>query len=249
MTSISIRHYPFHKILIKVIVIFLAHHLSMLLHEWTHGTFAWIFGYKTNPFAIYYGDWTLLDAWELVDYKAILAKGKGWIVAIIGISPIIVGATLYLIGIKVLSIPKIKNIKLLWYFLFWFTLSNLGQVLDYVPVRTFTNYSNGLLDGDIGHFLQGLHLSPWVIFFPGTIFVIIAIWEFFKVEVPQLYAVMEISSFHRKWYLLVVLLYLFAWYGASGFHSSAISKDFSRLSILMIPILFTICNPARNWVK
>lgn len=170
-------------------------------------------------------------------------------VSIIAISPIILSAILYLIGIKALASKQIQSKKTLWYFLFWFTLSNLGQVLDYIPIRTFTNYKDGLLNGDIGHFIQGLNLSPWLVFSPGILFVLFGIWKFFKFTVPQLYVVMEISETQRSRYLLLVLVYLFSWYGAAGFQSSLISKSFSCVSILLIPILFKMCNPSRDWVK
>ncbi|WP_126720610.1 hypothetical protein [Lucifera butyrica] len=233
-----------------IITIFLAHHLSMLLHEWTHSTIAWIYGYKASPFDIYYGDWTLLSAWELIDYKSILAEGKGKIVSIIAISPIILGGILYLLGVMLLSKRQIKNNKILWYFLFWFTLSNLGQVLDYIPIRTFTAYHDGLLRGDIGHFIQGLNLSPWIVFIPGTLFVVMGVWEVLKFEVSRAYVVMGVSDLRtRKRLLFLVLAYLFFWYGSSGFHVSFISDVFSCISILAVPVLFYYYNPAREGLE
>lgn len=236
--NISFLYLP----IITVFFIFLAHHSSMLLHEWTHGMFAWIFGYKKNPFDIYYGDWTLLNAWESIDYKAILGEGRGWIISIIAISPIILGGILYLAGILLLSVRKIQSKKILWYFLFWFTLSNLGQVFDYIPGRTFTQYQDGLLRGDIGHFIQGINLSPWIVFLPGISFVVIGIIIFLIIEVPQLCVIMKISSSRRKKYLMVVLIYFFSWYGMAGFQYSFLSNIFCCLSILMVPIIFVIFN-------
>lgn len=239
------------RVSITIVIVFLAHHLSLLLHEWTHGTVAWIYGYKASPFNIYYGDWTLLSSWELIDYKAILAEGNGEIVSLIAISPIILGGILYLFGIMLLSKRQIMKNRILWYFLFWFTLSNFGQVLDYIPVRTFTPlYHDGLLRGDIGHFIQGMNLSPWVVFIPGMIFVIIGVWEILKIEVPRAYAVMEVSDLRsRERLLFLVLGYLFFWYGSSGLHVSLVSTVFSCISILMVPVLFYYSNPNRDWVK
>jgi hypothetical protein len=221
----------------------------MLLHEWTHGVFAWLFGYKKNPFNIYYGDWTLLKAWELIDYKTILQEGKGWVMSVIAISPIALGIFLYLFGIIILSIKRIRNRKILWYFLFWFTLSNFGQVFDYIPSRTFVGYQDGLLRGDIGHFLQGLNISPWIIFIPGMMFIILGILEIFVYEVPKLYVVMNIPTSKRKNYLFIILIYLFCWYGMAGFQYSFLSKIICGFTQLMLPVIFILCHPMKNRVK
>ena len=223
--------------------------MSLLFHEWTHGTFAWIFGYKKSPFDIYYGNWTLLNAWELIDYKAILIIDKGWVVSIIAISPIILSSLLYLIGILLLSINQLQKKRIVWCFLFWFTLSNLGQVYDYIPIRIFTEYQDGLLRGDIGHFIQGISLSPWIVFFPGILFVIVGITIFLRNEVPRFYVIMGISNSNQRKILFLVLTYLWGWYGMTGIQYSSFSNVLCCISLLMVPILLVICDPMRNWVK
>jgi len=39
-------------ILIVFLLILLSHHLMVLIHEWTHGTVAWLAGIKASPFDI-----------------------------------------------------------------------------------------------------------------------------------------------------------------------------------------------------
>lgn len=73
------------------LLIFIAHHATVYLHEWTHGTIAWLAGYKKSPFGIHYGvQWiTLLDIDEAVPYPAILADGKPSVMTAIAIRPIL----------------------------------------------------------------------------------------------------------------------------------------------------------------
>jgi hypothetical protein len=231
-----------------VIAIVLAHQASLLLHEWTHGTVAWIFGYKPSPFAIHYGDWTLLDADEAIDYRALLAAGRGPLVAAIAIAPIVLGGLLYVAGTPLLALRAIQRREALWLFLYWFNLSNLGQVLDYIPQRTFVAASGGLLRGDIGHFVQGLGVSPWTVCVPGALFVAAGVFWQLRNEVPRAYAVLALAQSGRTALLALTLVYLFCWYGMAGrsygFPSNALSLASSALAI----VLFFVCHPKRRWV-
>lgn len=226
----------------------LAHQASLLLHEWTHGTVAWAFGWKNSPFAIHYGDWTLLDADEAVDYQAILAVGEGAIVAAIAIAPIALGGALYVLGTPLLALWAIQRRKAMWVFLFWFNLSNLGQVLDYIPARTFVASRNGLLRGDIGHFVQGLGVSPWVALVPGVLFLAAALFWQMREEMPRAYATLGLTRPRQTALLTFALLYLFGWYGMAGASYEFPSNALSRAGLAVGLVLFFICRPKRRWV-
>jgi hypothetical protein len=185
------------------IAIVLAHQASLLLHEWTHGTIAWIFGYKPSPFAIHYGDWTLLDADEAIDYRAILAAGRGSLVAPIAIAPIVLGGALRVAGTPLLALTAVQRRKALWVF-HWFNLSNLGQVLDYIPQRTFVPARDGLLRGDVGHFVQGLGVSPWTVCVPGVLFVVAGVFWLLRNEVPRAYATLAVERSGRTALLALI---------------------------------------------
>jgi hypothetical protein len=231
-----------------LIAIILAHQASLLLHEWTHGTVAWIFGYKPSPFAIHYGDWTLLDADEAIDYRAILAAGRGPLVAAIAIAPIVLGAALFVVGTPLLALRAIQRRKALWVFLYWFNLSNLGQVLDYIPQRTFVPANDGLLRGDIGHFVQGLGVSPWTVCVPGVLFVAACVYWQLRNEVPRAYAALAVERSGRTTLLALTLAYLFGWYGMSGHGYGFPSNALSLASPALAVVLFFVCRPKRRWV-
>ncbi len=64
-----------------------SYYISILLHEWGHGTVAWLYGLKSSPFDVTYGSWALLpNIDEHVNYASLLAASRGVAAALIGIA-------------------------------------------------------------------------------------------------------------------------------------------------------------------
>lgn len=220
----------------NIIIFFITHHLMIYLHEWTHGLFAWLGGYKSSPFAIYYGkDWlTLWDINEAVDYSKILSDGKNGWMALIALSPTIMEAIYFLIALKVLSLPAIKKRTLLYSFFFWFSLFSLAEFYSYIPIRTLSG------EGDIYNFLYASHLSYGWVLIPGTLFVIWGVYRLFFVEPfsRNLQIHTKIGRFFT--YLFIVALF-FGYYGGVGFlHPYPIDHLLSLISWILIPILMIL---------
>src|SRR5208283_2050211 len=97
----------------------------VLMHEWAHGTAAWLLGYKDSPFDIYYGDWTLFFVDEDVNYSIIMAANKGSHVSIIAVSALIANVILFLVSLYFLSIKSIQEKKWIYQFVFWFAIMNM----------------------------------------------------------------------------------------------------------------------------
>lgn len=222
----------------------ITHNLSTLLHEWTHGTLAYFFGYKDNPFDIAYGKfyWSRLefaDIDENVPYQTIFSEGKGYAAGWIAFSPQILAILLILLGFKLLHSGRVQEKKWHFAFWYWFTLMNLGQIWDYIPIRVFSPTA------DMANFEAGFNISPWVVFIIGTLVVGVGIWRFFFVETALAYQYLGIK---RKWiqrvYLFVALFLLFCIpFGASGFTQPfPIAHFFSWVSLALIPILFFVLN-------
>lgn len=89
-------------VLAAILTIFFAHHSMVLLHEWTHGTAAWAFGYKDSPFNIKYGGWRLKGVDEAVDYDQIMQDHKPKEVAIIAGSALVMNGLLFILSIFLL---------------------------------------------------------------------------------------------------------------------------------------------------
>lgn len=232
-------------VVMTLLLIVAARYTMVLLHEWMHGTMAWILNIKSNPFDIYYGDWTLLHVDEDVNYLELYQAGKIWTVAIIAITPIIVNALMYLFSLWIISLPVIQMQKKIYAFIFWFALMNLGEIYSYIPIRTFGSH------GDVGNFLRDLNISPWFIFIPGTLMVGIATWHFFVNVLSRSYRNLDIkSTWLRSFYLFLALIVYFYAFGRSGANSyGLISQIFSWISVAIIPIIFFLCFPSRKWVN
>jgi hypothetical protein len=221
-----------------IFMIFIAHHAVIYLHEWTHGTFAWITGYKNSPFDIHYGErWlTLLDIDEAVPYKKIFEDGKPAVVALIAIAPTVLQAIVFLLGLKLLSIQMIQTRKWLFTFLYWFILLELGEFYAYIPIRTFSE------SGDIFNFRSATGLSPWMIAIPGTLFVIWGIYRFLTVEEPKACSLLNITSkYGHFFFLLGTLVLFFGYYGGAGLlMPDVLSRTLSYISWGMIPIILLL---------
>ena len=217
--------------LITLVLIFFTHHFSTYLHEWSHGLAAWCFGYKQNPFDISYGtDWIWLsDISENVDYLQMGALEK----SVVAIVPTLVGALLFLVSLRALSLSKCRWQYSFWY---WFALMNLGQVWDYVPIRTFS------AEGDIANFLQASQLSPWAVLVPGSLFTLGGMYLFLWRISPKAFKVMQI---HRSWsqqvMFFIILIIFFGYFGGVGFtQTDEVSHHLSLVSWLMIPFGFVL---------
>lgn len=220
-------------------ILWIAHHSAVYIHEWTHGSVAWLTGYKSSPFAIHYGsNWfTLWDINEAVPYEQILADGKPGVMAAIAIAPLLLQALLFLIGLRLLN--KSSN-RWVFAFIYWFTLLEICETYAYIPIRSFTQH------GDVYHFLYATGLSPWVVAIPGTLF---AFWGFHRMlitEAPRACKVLRINSNVRQWaFLSANILLFFGYYGAVGFMEPyPIDQKLSLTSWILIPFVFLYC-----WLK
>lgn len=201
-------------VLLTIAVIFITRNIMLLCHEWTHGFVAWLFKLKKSPFEIYYGNWTLFNVHEDVDYKSLFISGKGHIAALISISALITNAILYVISIILLKKKYVQNNKIFFLVLYWFALSNIGELFSYIPFRTFSSTGNG----DVGHFLKGFCLSPWIVFIPGTILILISLWRFISKYTTMLYYYLDLSSATRFIHFLFLHIVLFFWFGEAVYH-------------------------------
>lgn len=241
---------PLTILLINAIALIAAYYVCLLLHEWGHGTAAWLLGQKSCPFDIYYGSWSLLHVDENVDYTTLHATNQGLKAAIIGISGITVTAILFILGLVLISRSSIQKNIITFSFVYWTLAINMVPIVQYLSLMAFSD------GGDIGHFNRGLNISPWWIFIFGTFTVIMLVKHMLRVEVPRAYAILRITSlWGRRLFLLTTLSVIFLAIYTHGYNpisdplTKLPSKILAVISIFLVPILFFICNPSRVWVK
>jgi hypothetical protein len=218
------------------ILIILSHHVMTFLHEYTHGFAAWLGGYKSNPFDIHYQcNWiTLWGIDEAVPYREILAAGKNGLTATIAIAPMIDGFIFFLIGLKLLSLPKFQKRWMLFSFVFWFTVNEIGEIYSYIPVRTFFGRD------DIFNFVQATGLSPWVVFIVGTPFVVWGLQRMIRIEELRASTVLRIEGkVGRFMFLFIVLMICFWYYGGMAFvfvYPQIVTYPLCWISLALIPL-------------
>lgn len=241
---------PFANFLKNLAAIIVAYYVSLLLHEWGHGFVAWLYGVKTSPFDVQYGGYFLQNADENVDYVNLMASGQGVAGALIAIAGPVVSLFILLIALIMLCSNKINNKPLTFTFIYWLLIMNMVPSIQYLSVSPFVS------GGDTGHFAQGLNFSSWWIFVPGTFFIVFMLDMILKKITPKAYVVIRIKSLWGKnLFLLISLCIMFLFIYTHGYNPltdkglNLFTKVMVAISICMVPILFIICNPAREWVK
>lgn len=236
--------------LMNVIAIIVAYYVSILLHEWGHGTVAWLCGAKSSPFNIQYGGWFLMNADENVNYASLIDSGRGVAAALIGIAGATVSFIFVVISFILLNCKHFRHHSIKFTFAYWFLIINMVPMVQYLSISVFSS------EGDTGRFVHGLNISPWWLFVPGTLFIIFAIGRILKIEIIKAYTIIPIKSvLGQTIFLLATLGLMFLFIYSHGYNPltdkgiSTLSRIFAVISIVFVPMLFVICNPLRHWVR
>jgi hypothetical protein len=180
----------------------------------------------------------------------LMASGRGIAVSLIAIAGPIISLLIVVIALLMLCSTKIKNKPLTFTVIYWLLIMNMVPSIQYLSVSPFVS------GGDTGHFAQGLNFSPWWIFIPGTLFIIFLLDIILKNIIPKAYAVIPIRGLlGQNLFLLTSLLIMFLFIYTHGYNPltdkglDSFTKVMVVISIFLVPLLFIICNPARDWVK
>ncbi len=114
-------------------------------------------------------------------------------------------------------------------FAHWCTLASVGNLLAYVPIRTFTHRD------DMGSVERGFGWSPWVVVVLPGIPTLLALDWFFVRAVPEAMEWLFPQSRARR-YLVATLTcgFMFSFYGAVGFLNDASSaREMSFFAVLV----------------
>lgn len=233
-----------------MIAIILAYYTSLLLHEWGHGTIAWLYGVKISPFDVNYGGWLLMNADENVPYSQLISTGQGLAAAFIGIAGFTVSFIFVIASFLALNRKNISSNSTLYILVYWFLIINMIPLIQYLVISPFSS------EGDTGRFIQGLNISPWLVFIPGIAFITWSIWRILRIEMIRGYAVIPIKSqLSQSIFLLTTLGFMFLLIYTHGYNPltdsgmNAFGRVLALASIILVPILFIICNPRRAWVR
>jgi hypothetical protein len=215
-----------------------AHALAFFAHEYAHSFTAWLLGWKANPFDLHFPAasplvWLLqLGINQQVDEGPIFASGHGPDAAFIGAAGMLLGNALLSLSLsRLLWRWASRRQRAGWaLFAYWGTVASLGNLLDYVPIRTFTR------EGDMGTLQRGLDCSPWVVLLVLGLPTFGALWWFFARVLPA--ALTWLFPRNRAQRGLVSALTVGAlcgFYGAVGFlEGGPVAERLSWFSVYVV---------------
>lgn len=228
-------------ILCNIIIIWAAHAIAFFPHEYSHSFTAWALGWKNNPLALNYGHLTLsnllaqFDIDENVNYAPIFATGHGQQAGLIAIAGLLIGNFLLTYPLSLLGFNFSKNstYRILALFFYWLCVASIGNLIDYVPVRTFA------FSGDMHTVCEGFNCSPWLLLFClGIPFITILMHFIFFFAPRALHSLFPDAKAMRLVTIVLTSSAMFSFYGAAGLGSKdPISHNISIVSIsVMLPL-------------
>jgi hypothetical protein len=142
--------------------LWLAHAIAFFAHEYGHSFSAWALGFKAHPLILNFGTLSLPNLLimseidEKVDYGPVFAGGHGAAAALIAAAGVLTNFFLYIVFcIAFRRMDKTRpGLALL---LFWLCVMCAGNLLAYVPVRTFSP------EDDMSTVVKGLGTTPWMV--------------------------------------------------------------------------------------
>jgi hypothetical protein len=231
--------------ILAIPLIWLAHLIGFMIHEYAHSITAWLLHYKANPLALNYGHLTAenilmqSDIDENVDYGPIFAAGRGPLASVIALAGVLIGNGLsYFVSRVSLQRATLRNKRVWGLFFFLLYIMSVGNFIDYVPVRTFTDH------GDMATAARGLNASPWVIAIGLGIPFALALWRFFTRVLPEAEAFLfPDSRLSRKMLVLITTFLVFFFFGSAGLrHYGAVSHWLSVISeAIFFPGVTLLC--------
>jgi len=234
--------------MIAVITYFFFQSAIVIIHEHIHSTTAFLLGRMQDPLAIIWGNPLTLDGWdEGVSYSTLYAAGLGTDAAIIAAMPLVFHAVVVTAGMYILLSPALANNKWSFHLVFWFIIVNLMELIAYMPLHAFAG------NGDIGNINHGLGLSPWVLFFPGTILILLFLGILFFRILPRANVIIACDSRPVRYALLfLAAFFVFDWRSifriillpplSSGWEIGAIA-------LIACVLIILLCRPGLAWIR
>ncbi len=226
-----------------------AHAVVFFAHEYAHSFLAWALGWKANPLALNYAHASLkvlliqkgID--QNVNEVPIFASGHGFQAALISGAGAILGNAILTFslsrwGWRVARQQASRGWAMFWY---WICVASVGNLIDYVPIRTFTDGTD--LYQDMFAVEKGFGWSPWTLLVLFGIPTVCMVAYFFAcIEPRTLRWVFPVARGQRVVIAALTAFVFFAFYGAAGWSDGGpVSHTMSVISVLVVaPLAMTV---------
>lgn len=219
-----------------------AHALVFFAHEYAHSFVAWMLGWKANPLALDYAHPRLAvfliqsGINQKVDLVPIFASGHRVQAAIISAAGAVVGNALFTYSLSRWGYGAARKHDARGWamFAYWVCVASVGNLIDYIPVRTFTDGTD--LYQDTFAVERGLGWSPWTLLAVCGIPVAFALGYFFaRTEPATLRWLFPSDRGKRLTIAILTAFVLFDFYGAAGWSEGGpVSHQMSMISVCFI---------------
>jgi hypothetical protein len=192
---------------IAVVTYMVIEGLTIVTHEFTHSTSAWLLGYMPKPFSIVWGNPVTFKGWdEGVPYRQLFPSAGTPAEAAIGGSPLVLHTIVVVVGLLLLQRQWMAEKKWLYHLVYWIVVVGLTELIAYIVMRPFTP------GGDTGHFNRGLGISPWLLFIVGTSSIIVALYVLFTKVLPVMDEIVARGNQLTEWSILLMTSFvMFLW--------------------------------------
>lgn len=220
----------------------------VIVHEHIHSSTAWLLGHMDSPLDIIWGNPVTLVGWdEGVSYSDLFAGGMGTDAAIIAVMPLIFHAIIVSCGIYLLLSNIMQGRRWGFHFVFWLVVINLEELIAYMPFRAFLEH------GDIGNINHGLGLSPWILFFPGVVLILVWLYYLYGRVLPATNVVIAKDSLPIRYIILVGSAFaLFLWTSGLRLVYSYPPGDpqwvLGLVAFVSFFLVVWLCRPGNSWV-
>ncbi|WP_292415657.1 hypothetical protein [Methanoregula sp.] len=220
----------------------------VIIHEHIHSTTAFLLGRMQDPLAIVWGNPLTLDGWdEGVSYSDLFNAGLGADAAVIAVMPLVFHAVVVIAGLWLLLSPFLVRRKWAFHLVFWFIIVNLMELIAYMPLRAFAS------NGDIGNINHGLGLSPWVLFFPGTLLILLFLGILFFRILPRANVIIAGDSRPVRYALLfLAAFFVFDWrsiFRVILLPPSSAGWEIGAIALIACVLVILLCRPGLTWIR
>ena len=230
------------------IQLWLAHAIAFFAHEYGHSFSAWALGFKAHPLVLNFGTLSLRNLLimseidEKVDYAPIFVGGHGAAAALVAAAGVLTNFFLY-IACCVAFRRTDKTRPGLALLFFWLCVMCAGNLLDYVPIRTFAPQD------DMSTVAKGLGVTPWVVLLGLGIPFLVEILHLFLRLLPLARRTLFPDDKPRQFRLVALTAFIvFVFYALAGFEHGE-GRAAPILALLSVfaafPLVSFACWPRR----